>query len=119
MRSAFKIMLVSLALTGLTGCGIAGQWTLHDIEPESAEGAFKTADLTLNKDGTYEMTATYAADRSMESKGDWTYEDDTLTFTTADGGKRNYPAQLNLFHDRLKLTHTIDGADVIAVMKRD
>lgn len=119
MRSAVKIMLISLALTGLTGCGIAGQWTLHDVEPDSAEGAFETADLTLNTDGTYEMTATYAEDRTLESKGEWTYDDETLMFTTTDGGQREYPAKLNFFHDRLKLTHTIDGADVIAVMKRD
>ncbi|MFQ5807011.1 MAG: lipocalin family protein [Phycisphaerae bacterium] len=118
MKNVWKASVLSAGLLVLTGCGVAGKWTLVSITPEEARGHYALVNVTLDDDGTYAATAEKEGE-TVTSTGQYTFDNNKLTFTSADGKTRSYDAKLVWLGARMKVKTTTQDEEVTAIMKRE
>ncbi|MFH1747724.1 MAG: hypothetical protein ABIG44_11870 [Planctomycetota bacterium] len=117
MRTFARGLALSAVLLLLTGCGgMAGQWAMHSITPESAKAEFALSGLCLNKDGTFVA----CMDCGTKINGTWDYnaDDKLLTFKDDKGKARSYEACLCGTSGNLLVSSAEEGKDWKAAMER-
>jgi hypothetical protein len=109
------VLLVTVGLTALAGCAVAGKWSLAAVEPEAARRDFEYASLTLQEDGSYYAESQTPGVKTMS--GTYTYQNSTLTLMPHAGPRVAYHAT---FKDanHLRLTKTAGGQEVRTVFAR-
>lgn len=92
MKTALKLVVISLCVVALTGCsGLSGTWKMQQIEPESARGNFNFNGITFASDGTYTAEMSYGG-AAKGVNGTYVYDKPgrTVAFKSEDGKTRSY-----------------------------
>jgi hypothetical protein len=131
MRSSalVRVCVAALLLGTLSACGggVKGRWVGSDVKPEMARdqfrflvpanhvGRFVSADVRLQKDGTFNSSVVYDKEVTTVS-GTWEFRDDVLTFRDEVGNSWIYGVRKD--GDELDLVQGIKGTDVSIKMEK-
>jgi hypothetical protein len=93
-------MIMGLVL--LSGCGVAGKWSLAAVDPTAARRDVEYHELTLQKDGTFYGEAKEVGIET--TSGVYTYKRGVLDLTAQDGERHIYDARLGFGGNTLHLS---------------
>lgn len=117
MAGFVRNAVVVLALAGLCGCSIQGDWKTVSVEPqEYTDKMFST--VSFGKDNMYTSTATYGG-MVVTSTGNykWNGMTGTLDVMPQEGETRQYKGSL-MWGKTLTLEMDRDGEKIKGVMER-
>jgi hypothetical protein len=127
--SIVRICVAALLLGTLSACGgsVKGRWVGSEVKPEMARdqfrflapptqpGRFVSADVRLQKDGTFNSSAIYDSEVKTVT-GTWALKDDVLTFRDQVGNSWIYGVRKD--GDEMELVQGIKGTDVRLTLEK-
>lgn len=111
-----RVLACCVACGAAAGCGVAGRWYVHWVEPSSLASAIPWRVLDLEADGRY--SAAPARPSDSRSDGTWAFEHGRLVLRGCGGAVETYRTCLVDSGERLKLYRELDGSDLVVVLKR-
>ena len=109
---AFKLVVAVLVILAFSaGCGITGDWVLHDVRPESAKQHFNISRIDFRDDLTFTVVASGEDGRQTESKGTYTYNEWTRKLKLRMGAKELDYTALTWWMSELRMQRGLEDGN--------
>ena len=112
-RSASLFSVAAVLMAVLAGCGVKGDWVLHEVRPPSAKHHFNISRIRFTDDLNFTVLAEGDDGQQIESKGSYTYSDWTRELKLHMGAKELTYTAVVWWTNELRLERELDTGNAI------